>query len=532
MAPLSTASPSDRFSRSPAVMRDARRWHRLLSAVAIGGCALLLAACFAPSEPDPGPDQESRLPPVADPLPLSDLADFSGVARLNMGSNCTGTLIDTGVADAPAYILTNGHCTGDIGRSAQGVTVGEEWFGTADFFAAEGNDAVLPVEAEVLEYSTMRGRDLAIVRLDSTLGELEQQGVQPVPITENEPEAGTAVVNIGVPVQELDPDDWVLRRGLCSLGEQHTLIESSWLWFQAWSNDCPGIVQGSSGSPLLTTDDTGAPDAIVSMINTTSWGVTAADGGPCFINRPCQVTADGAEMVEETSYGVSVAGVNRCFTDAGEFMLGGECPLETSSVWATRGGGSFRGGVVENAVGQVPEVSLVGAEPGSARTALVPLGDGSACLSPDTFAAATPVAFPAAGEPWEDGSIVPVTLPEKEGRYVFCAVVGDDYAGAASVLFDVDRTPPIFEADATVEHLGGGAVMVRPHVNPPEISTVRFTWGAPDDVDCDATDTFDDLFIAPLTILGDDLPATYCVYGMDAAGNPTPVTEIDIPSQR
>jgi hypothetical protein len=75
-------------------------------------------------------------------------------------------------------------------------------------------------------------------------------------------------------------------------------------------------------------------------------------------------------------------------------------------------------------------------------------------------------------------------------------------------------------------------VLVQAHLNPPEISTVRFTWGHPDTVDCDDTATFQDLFIAPLTIFADDLPATYCLYGLDAAGNPTPVQTIDIPSAR
>jgi len=40
---------------------------------------------------------DSLLPPVADPLPLEHLRDLGGVARLEMGSNCTGTPIGTGV---------------------------------------------------------------------------------------------------------------------------------------------------------------------------------------------------------------------------------------------------------------------------------------------------------------------------------------------------------------------------------------------------------------------------------------------------
>lgn len=501
---------------------------RRFSVAAVSAVAVLfiLTGCFGPTT-DAAP--ESTLPDVADPLSLEQLATFSSVARLEMGSNCTGTLIDTGVPSGPGYLLTNGHCTGDVGRSAQGVTVAEEWFGTAEFFAAKGNDARLVVEAETLEYSTMRGRDLAIVRLDHTLGRLMQLGVQPVPIASSEPDEATDVVNIGAPVQDLPQDDWVLRRGDCTLGSQQNLIEFHWLWFDSWSNDCPGIIQGSSGSPLFAMAD-GAPTEIVAMINTTTGGSTAADGGACFLNRPCEIGDDGPRMVEDTSYAVTVAGVDRCFDAAsGIFSLSEACPLETSDVWSTRGGGSFRGGGLPDANGGLSEVSFVGAYTDSdVRTTLAPLGTGDACLKEETYSDAASAILPLAGDPWDDGLMIAADLPEVEGHYVLCAVTGDDYAGAASVLFDVDRTPPIFAAGADVENTGEGR-MVRPHLIPPEISTVRFTWGAEGRVDCDNTARFQDFFIVPLFIETAELPATYCVYGMDAAGNPTPVTTIEIP---
>ena len=98
------------------------------------------------------------------------------------------------------------------------------------------------------------------------------------------------------------------------------------------------------------------------------------------------------------------------------------------------------------------------------------------------------------------------------------------------MLFEVDRTPPLVEAGASIEDIGGGGVVVRPHLDPPEISNVRFAWGSPGSVDCDDTASFQDFFIVPLTLTADQLPVTYCIYGMDAAGNPTPVTRIDIPA--
>lgn len=504
---------------------------RIRTALAVA-TALILTGCTAESDEERPQPTLPPLPAVAAPLPIEQLAAFSGVASMNAGSNCTGTLIDTGVPEGPAYVLTNGHCVGDIGRSPQQTTLGVEWGGTAEFFRADGNLAQTHTAYVVeLAYSTMRLTDTAIVRLDAALGDLEDLGVNAVPIAEDEPAEGSAVTNVGVPIQELAYEDWVLRRGDCALGAQHTLIEFGWLWHGVWSNDCPGIIQGSSGSPLFALDGDGAPSEIVAMINTTSWGAVAANGGLCFLNRPCQVTAEGAEFVEETSYAQSVAGIGACFDDAtGEFALAADCPLPVSDIWAKAGGGSFRGGGLPDATGRPADARLAGAEAGEARTALVPLGDGTACTDPSPYQGAEPFELPEAGEPWSlDGVVVPVDLPETEGRFMLCAVREQNYAAAASVLFDVDRTPPMFAADATVEDLDGN-VLVQPHLNPPEITTVRFTWGPAGEVDCDDTASFREFFIAPLMIEEADLPATYCVYGMDAAGNPTPVTRVDIPA--
>ena len=508
-----------------------------LAALSLG---ILLTGCSVtppyettpPDGPLPGETPSAgTLPEPAPPLGLDRLAAFGGVAMLNAGSNCTGTLIDTGVSAGPAYVLTNGHCVGDVGRSRQVTTLDEDWFGEATFFQAAGNlGNAYAVEVVQLAYSTMRHTDTAIIRLAPTLGELQAQGVRAVPIADAEPASGAPVVNIGVPVQDLDADQWVLREGRCTLGSQHTLIEFGWLWHGVWSNDCPGIIQGSSGSPLFETDSAG-PVRIVGMINTTSQGADPERGGHCWINRPCEVTAEAVTMVAKTSYAQSVAGIGKCFDPAtGEFDTGGDCPLPVSDVWAEEGGGWFRGGGEPDSAGRMPQVRLVGREAGAVRTALVPIGDGTACQAPATYAGAEARPLPEAGEhSWDSkvGLTLPVDLPATEGHYLFCAVRDDAYAAAASVHFAVDRTPPVGSAGAEVERLEE-AVVVLPHLDPPELTTVRFTWGPQGQVDCQDTAAFQEFFMVPLTLKAEELPATYCVYAMDAAGNPTPVEQIEI----
>lgn len=473
------------------------------------------------------------LPDPAPPISLAELGDFTGVARLDMGASCTGTVIDTGVEEGPAYLITNGHCTGDVGRAPQAVTVGEEWFGQAFLLDTHDNPSPLMVTAEALEYSTMRGRDVAIVRLQESLGELKALGIVPIPIIDEEPAPGTAVRNIAAPVQGLDWDDWVLRSGDCTLTRRTDLLEFRWLWAGSWANDCPGVRMGSSGSPLLTLDDEGGPVAITAMINTTTWGSTAGNGGLCSLNRPCEFTDKGLAMVEETSYATSVAGVGRCFVE-GIFALGGDCPLEVSSVWAHTGGGVFRGGNLPDAVGLVPQADLVinpaFADSAPVRTALVELTGSAICTDPAVYVddeTAEPPIAPAVERPWDPGLVVPVTLPEEEGHYALCAVAGEDYAGAAAVVFEVDRTPPLSQPDVSVEDLGEGNVSVFPFLNPPELSTVRFTW-VEDDTACPAMEQFQDFFIVPLMLEADQLPATYCIYGLDQAGNTTDVVRIPI----
>ncbi|MBK7820610.1 MAG: hypothetical protein IPJ61_05940 [Tessaracoccus sp.] len=520
---------------------------RTIAAGATLAVVFALAACTGapppgPSSPPSGPTTETPdLPGVGAPLPdlapalsLAELGAFTGVARLEMGSNCTGTVVDTGVDDGPAYILTNGHCTGDVGRPPQSATVGEDWFGQGFLLDTHDNPAPYPVDAEVLEYSTMRGRDVSLVRLTETLGELKTLGIAPIPIVDEEPAPGTKVRNIAAPVQDIAQEKWVLRGGDCTLTHQTDLIEFSWLWRDAWATDCPGVRQGSSGSPLLTVGADGAPEAIAAIVNTTTWAADPANGGHCFLNRPCELSPDGPTMVEKTSYAVSVAGIGRCFDAKGSFALGGDCPLEVPSVWANNGGGIFRGGDLPDATGIPPRANLVVnpavADSAPVRTVLVELTDSGVCGDPATYSDAPTVTVPAVGHDWDDGYVLPVKLPEDEGHYALCAVANDDYAGAASVLFEVDRTPPLFQPGGSVEDLGDGNVSVSPFLNPPELSTVRFTW-VPGDAECPATETFQDFFIVPLTLMAEDLPATYCIYGLDQAGNATDVVRIPIASR-
>ena len=516
-----------------------KRHAGLISIGVLAFAACTTCGCVAdPTTPQPtstGSSEDSNAPLPGEPLPAEEIEEFGAVAALNAGSACSGTLIDTGVPQGPAYVLTDGRCVGGLGRPPQSTAVGLEWSGTAEFLrAAETPDRAIPLEVVELTYATMRHAAIGIVRLNATLADAEALGIGVLPIADEQPRSGDEVASIGVPVIGLEPDAQVLRRADCTLGSQHSLIESFWLFLDAFSTDCDGVLAGSSGSPLVHLDEDGRPVEVVAMITASTSGASRSDAGACAVNRPCELTEAGAVPVGRTDYAQSVAGIGRCFDPStGLFTLGEACPLRMSDVWAERGGGVFRPGQLPDSAGRLPEASFVGESVGVLSTALVPIGDGTVCADKETYADADTHLLPRAGQPWEAvGVIVAPELPGAEGHYLLCAVSGERYDSAASVIFEVDRTPPTVAAGAEVERLDGGGVAVRPLLSPPELAAVRYTWAAPDTVDCDDLDAFQEFSVAPLIIAAADLPAVYCIYGLDAAGNRTPVTSIDIPRTR
>lgn len=59
--------------------------------VALVAAVLLLVGCSDDADDSPTPDEGAEIT-LADPLPLDQLERFGGVATMNAGSNCTGTL--------------------------------------------------------------------------------------------------------------------------------------------------------------------------------------------------------------------------------------------------------------------------------------------------------------------------------------------------------------------------------------------------------------------------------------------------------
>lgn len=490
----------------------------------------------------PGDDVDETLPALADPLGADELSTYGGVARLSAASDCTATLIETGVDDAPAYLLTAGHCIGLDGEPANRTVVDEEGYGEARFFDVAGadEDAVVTVEVKRFEYGTMRGTDIAILQLDTTLGELRAGGAVPLPIAAEAPSEGLDVVNIAAPVDGVAEGEMVLRKGECSLGVTTDVLEFTWLWLDAVANDCPGVRGGSSGSPLISDGE------VVSVVNTTNTGVPAERGDTCYLGQPCEVSGDEATFVAETSYGVDIAGVGACFAD-GVFSLEAEgCPLVTTELWNINGGGIYGLEGVDSA-GRPAVLELNESIPKDFLLVTnLPIGAGATCTDPATYANAEHVDQAAleaerdAGTAQEDSAaqddgevewVEPVTvqidLPDENGFVLACAAIPGQEAAAARFTFTIDGIAPTAPPQLSVQAFSGDdtgdQVMVDPLFEIPDIADISYAFGPADSFTCPAEDELEMYLRMSIWIEDTDLPARFCVVGRDMAGNASPM---------
>lgn len=472
---------------------------------AAAALVLLLSGCSGSSEPQ-----------AVVPAPLLDRTDgeeYTGVAALSVSSDCTGTVVDTGVDDAPAYVLTNGHCLGMDGQAPNEVLIDEEGYGEATFFAfhdtPESDRVIVPVAR--FEYATMYSVDIGVLRLDATLGELKDQGIKALPLNPDGAKSGTKVTNIAFPVTDIAAEDWALREGNCKLGKQTDVIEFRWLWEGEIANDCPGVLGGSSGSPLI------ADGKVVSVINTTSGGVSADRGKACYLGQPCQLQGDSVKFVQDTAYGVDLSGVEACFKD-GTFTLGGECSLPTDVTPGVFGGGTFSADGTDTG-DQPASISLTPPED-TAVTYLVKTGLASplSCADAGFFDDAEKFTV-AAG----DSEMVEVALPQEEGFEFAC--VGSEGALPAIVIFNVDTTPPAEGPQLAITRFDDGGVLIDPLFDMPEIVDIQWLTGPADSTNCADRDLYTPYFRQSLMVSADELPLRVCSVGFDLAGNESPVSD-------
>jgi hypothetical protein len=473
---------------------------------------------------------------------------------VGLAEPCTAWLVDTGNADdATAYAVTSSRCVGHVDPAS--VMSGQELSDARVEFnsfaplttAVQPELVTAPVDA--VEWASVRGTDLAVLRLGATITELEGQGIRPIDPVAALAE-GAEILVAGVPVEGIEANQQFLRGSRCQVGPPSDVLEDGLLGLGAQALDCAGILGGSAGSPVFNP----AGEA-VAMVTTTTIGATQETA--CALGLPCQVGDDGGISVkEDTSYMLPVDALAACFP-GGTFTLGGDCSLEDpamvvparaeapvarpGSTVPIRLEGELPVGfastddlqVKQGELGTVdcaaPDGWLGAAESAAQAAQEAGIVQPAASAGADPGASAQASAAPqASGGPGATGGPVvttptppglwsyPVILPSDEGFTLVCVGSAEQSTG---VVIRTDGTPADpASIELTTTPVEGG-VEVEPVFDPPELTAFRWVSGPVDAIDCATAEGYVEYRRVPATIQAADLPSTVCVIGIDEAGN-------------
>ncbi len=465
-----------------------------------------------------------RYPGAASTLLINDgsLDHLRGVGRFQGTSACTAVLIDTGSNDAAAVILTNGHCAQQW--SAAEVLQNEPAADMQMIFNYFANTRAVQVTvpaARVL-YSSMKGRDIALVELAATQGDLLARDIFPFPLAAAPLEGAPEVEVLGAPTAELPSDEAYLRHEQCRANGRVSLLEYEWQFNDAYRLDCQDIYGGSSGSPLFAGDTI----EIFGLINTTSIGGRT----PCYLNAPCEITPGGVTFRPDTAYATPVDGLAACFGEDGRFNLTlAGCPLDNGRQLTISG---YPRQAVNPSLtqpdGSAPQTSWNATLRGDLPYYRYKIGPLAAtdCRRGEGYSDVQLLAArPSIDDP----------LPQTEGHYVLCLLAGPgpqldstwqqpQHATAARIA--IDTTPPAAAPALTIsaeaDHL-----LIQPDADPPELTAFLLKSGPLATTNCANQAGYTNLGSRSLILPTTDLPALVCVIGLDAAGNQTaPVRQI------
>ncbi|MCU0673715.1 MAG: serine protease [Myxococcota bacterium] len=432
---------------------------------------------------------------------------YAGIGRSNAGASCTAVLIDVGGGDdAPAYALASGHCTGWWDHAVAFEDRAVDAPGEVIFrFFTDTVEAHRRVPVAAAAYSSMMGTDLALFRLDATVGALRDEGIEGLAIADALPGPGASIVNVGAPLStSADPDEH-LRLGRCSLGERARLVEFEWLWHDNVVHDCPDIRVGSSGSPLLD-----ASDAIVAIVHTTT---SEPPHAQCHLGRPCELRPEGIASPDVTSYAIPVAGLGACFAEGVLDLARAGCPLVRSTGLGTDREG-FR--YVVPAPGATVRIALsseVGITHAQAKWGPAVTTD---CRSADGWN--TPFAI-------DEVPVLEAPLPESDELFVVCLRAGTSSEiqppqRAIAWLVAADGTPPALPLPVRHTVDGTSATFTVIVENPTYASYLEKS-GPEASTDCDDPTgyQFVNVRFGRFTVTLSDEPTKICVVAEDFAGN-------------
>ena len=184
--------------------------------------------------------------------------------------SCSGWLIDTRSADGPGtWSPTDTAPRAATVRRPSRRRPARRRLVT---FGRGGPHGSLPGAGQPRRLLTMNGTDIAVIELDATFGRADQRRRSGLSTGRACCPRGAWRSNVGVPVERCagQPGRAARSGSVVQPATRSASIEFGWFFDDAQAVDCPGILGGSSGSPLF--DRT---DRVVGMINTTTVGASA-----------------------------------------------------------------------------------------------------------------------------------------------------------------------------------------------------------------------------------------------------------------
>ena len=222
-------------------------------------------------------------------------SQWSGVGRLSFGNHqCIATLLDSrdpqAQAEGPAYILTAGHCAGGINGK---ILVDQPATGTIAFnYFVDTPAQRLVVPLKRIVWNSSQGADLALLELDATLEGLLTLGVSPIKLGPS-PASGSSVQVIGEP----SAIGQGLRLSACSERYQDISRAGNWVWRNVRRNDCQGLAEGASGSPVLEAGSNRLVSVINSLHDDEVGAVPTERVQGCFIAGKADLELDTCQLL-------------------------------------------------------------------------------------------------------------------------------------------------------------------------------------------------------------------------------------------
>jgi hypothetical protein len=453
---------------------------------------------------------------------------YSSVVRYFGRAQCTGVFVATipdgdDPGNAPAYVLTNGHCPAFPGSNEVLVNQAAPSAHRVVFnYFADVPARQVSVPVRRIAYATMKGRDVALLELAGRYDDVVRQGFEPWRITQTRPEHDENVVVVGAPLAASGGPSF-LRLAACRLDSRAEIVlEYIWHWFDADRNRCADIREGSSGSPVISR----ATGLLLGLVNTTTIG--AVRYTECFLNHPCEPAPGDVVGRSNTSYMTPLVGVVRCFDEGGQFdVVRQGCPLDTDA--QVRAVPAFLGPVnprLDTTVVGRPrrrwDVTISGVFDGYIYKVVAAAGGD--CRDLRGYRSPRRV---------HDDPVIDDALPQSEGYYFLC-VLGATGTRAGTVwqsldhptivVVRIDTVPPQIPARITIGESELAWMVAFDYVIP-EISTYTFKFGRPGETRCSDPADYRLALIPFISVSKMGRPSVFCAIPYDSALNPGPVFE-------